>query len=1332
VPGYSDSDLTAFNSKWRELFNVAHAHNIAPAAIQQVYSLDLNRLGSGTSYALSKEEAWAALTSASSGAPTTQAPVQPFSAGRLPGYLGHDVQDFGVGILGLIKKGISDVAHPITQIEHGKNPLSGGLPGQVSALWRDPTVIEDPVKAMGELYVHPSLGNLLKQAGTTGHSPLLSAVVPGAADIGQEVTPQGKLTGTAGLEQLGEHPFTSALDLAGAEASVGRLGGFLSKIGLTEAERGAIDDASRYRPTDTSTEAQAARKAAQEAVPGALRRAAATGNGGLLAMMNRFVMDAPLNTETIGTWAAHKLSSVSGGQTGPIAAMVGRLLQSSRRTYATGLSEISKDLDGWYTEHGLVSTKDRTDFSWLLTHWRDDWKTAYTDRFTPDEMGRLENAATDYDNRVAEQTNKDLAEDKLAQITDPRDGRSEIRATEGSDRRVVGAQKLYTKRRAAALDVSRQLADATGVDVPADAAGAWQAVQGALARNLLADAAPFIGVELHDPALVRAMFPGDRSVSSTNISRVTSLFGRNGRFAKLAIALSAGDLDKVGSQVGAILKTLRSQTARRNAKLEAMIPAYERAQKVIALAKKVPVKKALLGHDRARDVLTKAIDRNPEARFTPRMAELVQDRLLTHLNGQDVNPEDFDMLFDQISNGLWKGEKFGDLVGPREMGRIRNSALNELVKERDAGLAPKFVYSTTLGEHENLAESAFQTERISTTRSAKSRASINPAAVYDPILGLLRKQAEDLETDVMTEFFFGEQGFLRRWSVKYDDALHQGLQLISEGKEGTAIDRRTLVDRWVRDNYTEIRPSDYFPRAPASAAGLASAIPVLVPKDVAQALEANLKAMRGPRNAAGSLYVKGTRIFRRTLLGYSPRYQAHIWLGGTTLLLLRSDPVTISRHLAAALGMTLTDHTELLKAVNDRATLAPLRPVAEWLQRRAAKAGESGGLNPLISHELPESDPQDLMSHYKYATGSKLGQWWKEIQDSKSATVRGAASVVSGQAGTDIAAFGANMLRATAYLIGKEKGGVEEGIRFALKVYADMDGMTPLERSIIRYVMPFYGWTRHVLHYVFTLPVDHPYRVGILSQMVNQEWEDWNSGLPQSLMYLFQIGATDAAGNATSIDIRQLDPLRSVTDVFTMAGFLSTLNPAFQNVVLPMLGVDPATGGPEQLYPTMTLNEFTGAETPTPVSLSSILEAGVMGYVPEASVLDHFLGWASYTRWAKANDPQAYRNQLTSALNFPWLPETVNLRQQIAKTEIDRYNVARDAATAALADPNPNSPAWKALMGYIYVPYQGWLVQPQALRSWAFDQVAKAGYWDGSAATIAPSSLIIPPSAPNI
>jgi hypothetical protein len=280
--------------------------------------------------------------------------------------------------------------------------------------------------------------------------------------------------------------------------------------------------------------------------------------------------------------------------------------------------------------------------------------------------------------------------------------------------------------------------------------------------------------------------------------------------------------------------------------------------------------------------------------------------------------------------------------------------------------------------------------------------------------------------------------------------------------------------------------------------------------------------------------------------------------------------------------------------------------------------------------------------------------------------------------------------------------------------------------------MPFYGWTKHVLQYVMTYPVDHPYRAAIISQMVNQEWEDWNSGLPQSLMYLFQVGATGPDGTATAIDVRQLDPLRSVTDVFTLGGFISALNPAMQTG-LQAIGINPATGGPEQLYPTMTLNSFTGKEQSTGnAGLGNVLANGIGQYIPQASIIDHFVGISSYTRWAKANNHQAYENQLYSALNFPWIPQKINLRQSVSQTELANYNVARDAATTAMGDPDPNSPTWKGLLQYSYVPYKGWMVNPWSLRAWAFDQAARAGLWNGHVATIAPDNIVVAPSAPKI
>jgi hypothetical protein len=400
--------------------------------------------------------------------------------------------------------------------------------------------------------------------------------------------------------------------------------------------------------------------------------------------------------------------------------------------------------------------------------------------------------------------------------------------------------------------------------------------------------------------------------------------------------------------------------------------------------------------------------------------------------------------------------------------------------------------------------------------------------------------------------------------------------------------------------------------------------------------------------------------------------------------------------------------------------MKPFQPVMEWLRTRADTRGELGLPNS-IAHIKGEDDP-NMLDAWNFGKGKLLGDLFQKAMAERHLN-----------AGTTFATFGANMLRSMAYLIGKDKGGTADaGVRFAMKVFADMNSMTPLERTIIRYVMPFYGWTRHVLQYVATYPLDHPYRAAVLSQMIQQEWEDWNTGLPQSMMYLFELGGTAADGSATEIDVRQLDPLRSVTDVFTMGGFLSTLNPALQTAVQ-AIGVNPATGGPEQLYPTMTLNQFTGKEQASPQSsLSAILAQGVGSYIPEASVLDHFLSISSYTRWAKANNHQAYENQLWSSLNVPWVPQKINLRQAVASTEIANYNVARDAATAAMGDPDPNSSTWKALLQYSYVPYKGWMVNPFTLRQWAFDAAVRHGLWNGRVATYAPDNIVTPPAAPRV
>lgn len=1328
----NSNELSGFNTKWKNLYGQAQANHIPTAAVSQVYNLDLSRLRSGTSYQYSKAEAWAMLQSAGQGYPSTPAqPAQPFSVGRVPGYVGTDVKNFGAGLIGLFKKGLTDVIHP-THAAH-----------QVEALWKDPKVLEDPMKGL----LSNPLGILTPGSGkqyaeTLGQSQLLSALVPGVYDVAEANRP-------GGLTNLAEHPFTSLLDLAPAGEALGAAGRSLARIGLDEAGQEAVAAAGRFKPGDMSNEARQARAQAQVAVDGTVRRSMAVNPTGTVGLLHRIVMEMPFHDDTFGAFLSARITQSSKGQVGALSSALGRIIQEGRRTEAQGARIIGKELDPWYREHGLDSVKERVDFSYLTTHYRADWRDTMAEGLDPGEADKLENALADYGPMVELEKMNDLAKDNLVEVQDPRTGEYETRGTSGTDAAVATRYRAFLEATIKRNDVARELSDLTGNDVPGTLEGAQFAILNYVQQAVAEPARRFISIDPKNELAVRGAFPTvareqidpndpgalahliERAKAPqfrrSDVLRVGKLLGPAGKFAYLAAYLRAGHLADAERLLGTIIPTARSKYAMGNPAMAALVPDLIRARAVIKHWNKSATKAVFTAFDSKQKALEKALDANPEARFAPRMAELVQDRLMGHLNGQEVSEEDLALVGFQVANGVWKGETFAQIVTPKEMTKIVNSAMKTLREERAQGLDPLFVYSVK-GKEIGRIGSVQPEERIVASRSSKSRARFNPSAVYDPIIGLKRKALEDLSERVAEEMFYGEHGILARYQVPFDNAVREAMQFVKTPEDPTLL--RHAIDDYTSHHYAELDPKSYFPRRAAELTGASVATPILVPREVKTALDANFKAIRPAEGIVGRVYGAGTRLFRTTLLDYSPRYQVHIWGGGAVLDLLRTGPVSMARYMPAAFGMMVQDSEGLLRTLSQPGH--PVAPVLEWMKRQAAKQGEHG-MDPRISHELAESDPGDLLGMYNYSKGGKLGNWLATIR-AKNKGLDAAGYIASGQAGADMASFGANLLRSLAYLQGKAAGGGDRdaGIAFALKVFADMDRMTPLERTIIRYAMPFYGWTSHILKYVATYPLDHPYRAAVLSQMINQEWSDWNTGIPQSMMYLLELGGVGPDGSATVLDVRQLDPLRSVDDVFTMTGFLSSLNPAIQNMVLPALGIDPTTAGPLDLYPTMTIDQFYGTEQAKPRNPLGVAEAGIAGYIPQATAVETVLGLTSYARWAKQNDPQAYRNQIYQAFNYPWVPYKVNLYQVVAKTEERNYNVARDAATAALNDPNPNSSAWKALMAYSYVPYQGWYVAPSALRQWAFDQVIAAGYWNGQQATLAPSALVTPPSAPNI
>jgi len=235
-------------------------------------------------------------------------------------------------------------------------------------------------------------------------------------------------------------------------------------------------------------------------------------------------------------------------------------------------------------------------------------------------------------------------------------------------------------------------------------------------------------------------------------------------------------------------------------------------------------------------------------------------------------------------------------------------------------------------------------------------------------------------------------------------------------------------------------------------------------------------------------------------------------------------------------------------------------------------------------------------------------------------------------------------------------------------------------------VVPFYGWTKHVLTYVAEYPVDHPYRAMFLANMANMNSDEVAKGLYTRIQNLFFLGTPDQNGNVSALDVRALNPLRDVANYATMGGLISALNPV---ISAPFAVVDPQiVFGSNTLYPTLSYSQLYGTREAAPAG--SALTAAEQ-FVPELTTLDAALGLSAQYRTLQKNDPGAFTKRIFESLNIPFAQvQHINLKQIAAQQEIDRYQTSYAAAQQAFdtgnfaplgnvaSVPNPLQPLYNA------------------------------------------------------
>jgi hypothetical protein len=424
-----------------------------------------------------------------------------------------------------------------------------------------------------------------------------------------------------------------------------------------------------------------------------------------------------------------------------------------------------------------------------------------------------------------------------------------------------------------------------------------------------------------------------------------------------------------------------------------------------------------------------------------------------------------------------------------------------------------------------------------------------------------------------------------------------------------------------------------------------------LPESLAKAIDTLVNKEQFPFTG---LYTKATGLFRFSILNLSPRYTAHILIGGTMLVALRS-----SIHAPALIGAAWKGiHDGSLPLELDR-TPTTVGYAAQAIEEHAVASGK----------QLSWFGVQDNVENVqgvKWALAKPV-HIVKALGDLNMNFTR---LVVHMQGGV---VFLDGMARAEkkGWYLDPETGmrvemtparAIEEGKHHVDQVMGNLRRMTPVERTLARKIMPFYGWTKHILKYVMMYPVDHPWRAMVLSQIAFNSSEDVPPALYTRLQFMFFLGKPSKTGAVSAITDRFADPLRTVANYGTLSGWLQGLNPA---IMLPLTQVfgPQAVYGSSALYPNLTYNDMFGTET---AGSQGHLITAAEQFIPETGALATAIDAATSARSLASRDPNAFAKQLFESLNIPFAQvQKINVKQIAATDEIHRYEVAKQAATTA-------------------------------------------------------------------
>lgn len=641
------------------------------------------------------------------------------------------------------------------------------------------------------------------------------------------------------------------------------------------------------------------------------------------------------------------------------------------------------------------------------------------------------------------------------------------------------------------------------------------------------------------------------------------------------------------------------------------------------------------------------------------------------LKGVEITPE-------QIDTGLREAElgNYGDpsvqlLFPPAEWSRINRDAWLSVNDMKAAGAKPYFVTGVNLAEERSIAEGRYESVTDISHYVHRSveheRAPVLTSTIFNPVYGIPKEAIgiyrQQLVHQVLNHFVnnvvYSNQDIVTWARQEAETRLGSSHPALTDTK-------RVVEDYATRHGYVAFDPSN--PLGLTLEKNLNSSTGMWIKTYNAKLLRSTVKEMDRSINKA---YDSVMQVYRFGVLYASPRYAAHITLGGGLMTELRlihpiMTPIKYGRQ-AWQMAANVHSYGVLVS-----------RGVAEQDARGALV---SDPFRDQITNPRTALLKNPEATHH-FLVGRKLAQLYHEARSSRLGT-RTATTLESYK---ELLEHVSNFQRSLALIEGEEHAITHPseltpairaeatrwnttpekyyGATLARKTLADMQVVSPMERSIImRYVMPFWGWTRHIIRYVGTYPADHPLRASIIQSVSNQAIGE-NSNLPEYLFRLLFLGQPNAQGNVTVLDDRQWNPFRDIANYMTWGGIMSNLNPVLQAITASAWGVNSATGGPD-LFPQLTFDSFYGSESAAPTGGNFFVDIAKQ-ISPQIDTLLEVTKSTSSLREEAAAHPGTLGYLIGDSMGLPWIPERLNVKQIQIKGTTDEEVLASGAVQQAL------------------------------------------------------------------